>query len=163
MDTKKKYCNYSFFLCRTKYFSHFKILWGKLQPPPPKRAKNKESQQIQNACDFNTHESDFYTQSKISADRVWFTHAECNFDTYEFDKDTLECDLYTKCVISTRRVISTRTSVIPTRTRLVSTRRVWFYMQRIIHRRVSLTRMRVNMTLTSVISTRSSLIPTRRV
>jgi hypothetical protein len=71
---------------------------------------------------------------------------------------------YTQSVISTLSVISKSTNEIPTRTSVISTRRVWFYMSVVsTHTRVVLTRMLVNLTLTSVITTRTSVIYTRRV
>jgi hypothetical protein len=66
--------------------------------------------------------------------------------------DTLECELYIIYYILS--VVSSRTSVISTLTRLVSACRVRFPTPN-THRRVNFTRMRDIMTITSVISTRS--------
>jgi hypothetical protein len=53
------------------------------------------------------------------------------YDIHECDNDTVECDLYTQSVISTRivtvistNVITTLTTVISTRIRVIHTRRV---------------------------------------
>jgi hypothetical protein len=78
----------------------------------------------------------------ISTRRVCFPHTHksnvdtyaCEYDTHEFDNDTLECDLYTQSaipyaecdfymqsVLSTRSVILTRTNVITTRSSVIDT------------------------------------------
>jgi hypothetical protein len=102
-------------------------------------------------CDYDTIESDLYTQGTIS-------HAECNFymhcefNRHERDYITHECDLNMhKIAFYTQSTISTR--------------RVWFYTQNrdFTHTSPILTHMRVNMTLTSVITTRSIVIYTRKV
>jgi hypothetical protein len=69
----------------------------------------------------------------ISERKVVFPHSECNFptqcdfdtqecdyDTHDCDFNTHKCDFFTQSPISTRRVISTDTSVILTRMRVIS-------------------------------------------
>jgi hypothetical protein len=79
-------------------------------------------------CNFNTH-------SRIFTRRVWFYRQRkfdmyvCEKDTHEYDIYTLKCDSYTQSVVSTRSVISTSTKVIPTRTSVISTRRLWFQLR----------------------------------
>jgi hypothetical protein len=62
---------------------------------------------------------------------VFYTH-ESKFDPYAYEYDNHGCDFYTlECDCCTESVISKR-SVISTHTRLISTRRVWFYMHSVI-------------------------------
>jgi hypothetical protein len=79
--------------------------------------------------------------------KVWFSVAECDFETYECDlhsheydfethksdHDTHECDLYTQsvifcvevCDLQKKSVIFTRKNVILTRISVICTQRVW--------------------------------------
>jgi hypothetical protein len=99
---QKKLLKLQFSLCRTKYFSHFNRLGGKVTPPPPPKIAKKKNkgQQIQNACDFNTHERDFCTPSAISTRRVRF----------------YMLSTHTSVILTHTNLIRTRSSVIYTQT-----------------------------------------------
>jgi hypothetical protein len=82
--------------------------------PTPKKTK-KVSNYNMHECDFKSlecvfdmHKSDFYCNfhphSVILPAECDFHAHKCNFDTYECVYDTLEWDLHTQSVISTRRV-----------------------------------------------------------
>jgi hypothetical protein len=105
--------------------------------------------QFMNAkCDFNTHECDLFMQSAIFTRRVWFLQAECDFYTYECDYDTHESDYDTSTVLKPHFACRSHSyvwcsyaywieqmhefnfwtqNVISTRTRVIYTRRVWFW------------------------------------
>jgi hypothetical protein len=87
-----------------------------------------------NDCNFNTHKSDFYTQSVVLTHMSVNTrlthkcdndnfHTHSEFDTHECDKVTHDCDFNKRKSDSyTQNVISTRNSVIKTLTRVITTR-----------------------------------------
>jgi hypothetical protein len=86
-------------------------------------------------CVEHTHEFNFWTQSVISTRtsviylrRVWFPHAECNFqtqfnfDTHKCDYDTYNCDFNThKSNFYAQSVMLTYMSVIMTLTKVIMT------------------------------------------
>jgi hypothetical protein len=97
--------------------------------------------------DEHTNECEFWTQSVISTwtsvistrtsviytCRVRFLLEECDFYSQSVFSHA-ECDFYTQSVISTRSVMLKRTIVIilltteiSTRTRVISTHRVWYW------------------------------------
>jgi hypothetical protein len=87
---------------------------------------------------------------------------ECNYDTHKYDCDTLEFDLCTQSVISTRSVARMRLKYVRVGFQHLECN---FHSQSVIyvHTSVILTRRSVIMILMSKITKRSSVIYTRRV
>jgi hypothetical protein len=94
--------------------------------PPHQESKKNVSNYNTDECVFNIYKSDFYSQSANSTRIVWFfrqsmitTHTSVFWHLRVWFIDA-ECNFYTQ------NAISTRTSVISPRKRLVSTPRVQF-------------------------------------
>jgi hypothetical protein len=78
-------------------------------------------------CDYDSLECDLHTQSVIYTRKVWFTHAKCDLHTQSvihgecnFNKQNI--GFYTQSTIFTRSVLSTHTRVILTLTSVITTR-----------------------------------------
>jgi hypothetical protein len=72
---------------------------------PAQESKNKKKSAIPTRTSVISTRKEWFLHVKCNYHplSVIFTH-ECNFDTYEYENDTFECDLSTQSVFYTRRV-----------------------------------------------------------